>query len=131
MKMPTEEDDDFEEIEEMQKELKKQEDGLPDLPAIVAALEEKLEEFHEMDDYTKLSKRDLAVNIQILFDCLHDLAEYMVIKAYTIDILDKIISRRTTKIFGSDEEIEEKAEREKAEQEELESSKKRSDHFYM
>ena len=124
-------EDDFDEIEDMQKQLKEREEDLPDLPAIVAALEDKLQEFKDMDDYTKLSKHDLAVNIQILFDMLADLAKYMVIKAYTIDIIDKIISRRTTKIFGSDEEIEEKKEKEQEEQEEKEKSNKRSEHFYL
>lgn len=63
------------------------------LPAILAALEEKLEDFKELEDYDELKMPDIGVNQMILFDTLIDLTKQIIQRDYQLDILKDAMQR--------------------------------------
>lgn len=78
----SEEEDDF----EIEGEI------LPDLPAVIHTLEQLGQEWQEISDLDKVTKRELAGFIGNMMDCLVDLSKYVLAKAYTIDILDRAVA---------------------------------------
>lgn len=62
-----------------------------DMPVIVKVLDDTLQQLREHDDYGSFTKRELAVNQDVILDLLLDMAKYMVVMQYKIDIIDKSV----------------------------------------
>ena len=69
---------------------------LPDIPLLLQSLEAGMQEWTEHDDYSKITKVEMATNIECLYDALIDISKYIVASNYKIDILDKTIARKLT-----------------------------------
>lgn len=70
---------------------------LPDIPTIIHVLEETLQDFKDIEDFSKVTKAKLAHNQEIIVDALIDFGKYIAAKGYVLDILDKAIARLKTK----------------------------------
>lgn len=81
-----------------------EEEMLPDIPNILMVLEETLADFEDMDDLSKITKRQLALNQQVLLTSLIDLAKFNVAKGYILEILDKAVARISTSQEDPDDE---------------------------
>jgi len=88
---------------------------VPDLPTLLMALEETMKEFNDMDDYGKITKRKLALNQELIYDAMIQIAHYVVTLGYKLDILDRLMARRTT--AEMDDKTEDKEEPEEEEDE--------------
>jgi hypothetical protein len=82
------------------------EEQLPDMPAIIAALEESIQDIDMTEDFTKITKRELLINQQLILESLRDLAMYTIAKSYAVDILDKAVAHLTTKEYGETDDDE-------------------------
>ena len=69
---------------------------LPDIPNILIALDDILNEIDDIDDMSRVTKRQLLINQRFLTTALIDLAKYTVAKSYKIDILDKAVAHLNT-----------------------------------
>jgi len=78
-------------------------DIMPDMPNVLMALEAKMEEYNEMEDLGKITKRELAINQEILLDSLIDLSRFAVLTKYKLDILDRAVEGTTTEELTEEE----------------------------
>lgn len=68
----------------------------PDIPIVIHALEETLQRLTVQEDYTKLTKRELATDIEVLLDALMDIAKGLVATEYKVQLLVKSNERKLT-----------------------------------
>ena len=80
-----------------------EESMLPDIPNILVVLESMMQEFNEYDDWSKISKRELAQNYHVLLDTLIDFAKFSVALKFKVDLLDKAMARRNTEDLDPDD----------------------------
>lgn len=71
-------------------------EGLPDIPTLLSALEQTFSKLIEHDNYSKITKHELATNQEIMLDALIDFAKYLVASTYKVDLLDKAVARAIT-----------------------------------
>ena len=59
------------------------------MPAVIAAVEESMAEFDDLDNLESITKRKLALNQMMLFDAVGDICKYITIKFYQVDLISK------------------------------------------
>jgi len=102
--------------------MEKPEEKLPDIPVVLTLLESILQEIHEEDDLSKISKRQLALNQTNILDGLIALTKYVVAKGYALEILDESIAKKNTKEIESEEEPKEETKEKTEEEKEIDES---------